>query len=163
MMGKLSCLREGCNYRELKGDECDLWPECPAFLAERAGRKEGARKKRTPTLPKPTEDEEQVVIKQFCELSKIPLVHIPNEGKRSHATGAKLKAMGLQKGFPDLFIPEARNGYHGLFIELKRDRTRHPTKEQLAWISHLNEKGYYAVVCYGAVAAIAEIRAYMGV
>ena len=160
MAGKLLCIREGCTYAM---KECDLWSECPGFIADSSGRKESSRKKRPPAIPRPTEDDEQIVVRQFCELSKIKLVHIPNEGKRSYITGAKLKAMGLQKGFPDLFVPEAKQGYHGLFIELKRDKTNHPTREQLEWISYLNAKGYYAVVCYGSAAAIAEIRKYMGV
>lgn len=110
---------------------------------------------------RPTEEEEQKVIMQYCRLKKIPLVHIPNEGKRSRAAGARLKAMGLQKGFPDLFIPEARGGYHGMFLELKRDRAQRPTKEQEEWIVFLNGKGYFAAVCYGADEAMERITSYM--
>ena len=137
--------------------ECPLWSECPIFVSG----KSTSKGKYSSALPRPTEEEEQGVVKQFCELCKITLVHIPNEGKRSYIAGAKLKAIGLQKGFPDLFVPEARNGFHGLFIEMKRDRTRKPTKEQKEWIELLNEKGYLAVVAYGADEAIATIRSYM--
>ena len=107
-----------------------------------------------------TEDAEQEVVIDYCELNRIDIVHIPNEGKRSATYGAKLKRTGLRKGFPDLFIPAARKGYHGLFIELKRDRNSLPTNEQLAWIGKLNACGYYATVCYGATAAIEEIKKY---
>ncbi len=158
MMG-VRCIRDGCPY---SGRECELWNDCPIFVADRGLRK-NAEKDRAAAMPRPTEEEEQGVVKQFCELCKITLVHIPNEGKRSYIAGAKLKAIGMQKGFPDLFVPEARNGFHGLFIEMKRDRTRKPTKEQKEWITLLNEKGYLAVVCYGAAEAIEQIRSYMGV
>ena len=107
-----------------------------------------------------TEAGEQEVVIDYCALFRIDIVHIPNEGKRSATYGAKLKRTGLRKGFPDLFIPAARKGYHGLFIELKRDRNSMPTAEQLAWIGKLNTNGYYATVCYGAAAAIEEIKKY---
>lgn len=108
-----------------------------------------------------TEDGEQEAVIEFCELAHIPIVHIPNEGKRSAAYGARMKRLGLAKGFPDLFIPLALSGYHGLMIELKRDRTRKATSDQKEWINYLNDQGYRAGVCYGAEEAIAEIINYM--
>lgn len=107
-----------------------------------------------------TEAGEQEAVIQFCEYAGIEVVHIPNEGKRSARYGAQLKRLGLRKGFPDLFIPQARNGFYGLMIELKADNTKKPTKEQLRWIAKLNAAGYCATVCYGAEAAIREIKKY---
>lgn len=109
-----------------------------------------------------TEDGEQEAVVEFCALARVPVVHIPNEGKRSAAYGARMKRLGLAKGFPDLFITLALSGFHGLFIELKRDRTKRPTKEQREWIEYLNAEGYRAVVCYGAEEAIEEIKKYFG-
>ena len=107
-----------------------------------------------------TEASEQEAVIQFCEYCGIDIVHIANEGKRSARYGAELKRLGMRKGFPDLFIPKVCKDFHGLFIELKRDITCKPTKEQLHWISKLNGEGYYATVCYGADAAIREIKKY---
>lgn len=107
-----------------------------------------------------TESGEQEAVIEFCAYCNIEIIHIPNEGKRSPRYGAELKRLGLRKGVPDLFIPQARKGYHGLFLELKKDVTCKPTKEQMAWIMKLNTAGYYATVCYGADAAIAEIKNY---
>ena len=107
-----------------------------------------------------TENGEQMAVIEYCELKGITAVHIPNEGKRSARYGATLKRMGLRKGFPDLFFPYARQGYHGLFIELKEGISKKPTQDQLEWIARLNKNGYYATVCYGADAAIAEINEY---
>lgn len=134
---------------------CSVWSECPMF-------RPAQEKKKTEKKIRPSEDGEQETVVEFCRLSGIKIVHIPNEGKRSAAQGAKMKRMGLSKGFPDLFIPIARKGFHGLFIELKRDRYSHPTAEQTQWICYLNNEGYFATVCYGAPAAIAEIRKYLG-
>ena len=114
-------------------------------------------------LYRPTEDDVQVAVVDYCDLMRIVCVHIPNESKRSQAYGAKMKRMGLRKGFPDLFIPTARNGFHGLFIELKRDKESRPTKEQLEWLSHLNREGYRAIIAYGVDEAMKEIKKYMGI
>ena len=66
-----------------------------------------------------TEDGEQEALIMYCDLAGIPVVHIPNEGKRSTAYGARMKRIGLRSGFPDLFFPVARGGFHGLFVEMK--------------------------------------------
>ena len=109
-----------------------------------------------------TEAGEQEAIIEYCAWKHIPVVHIPNEGKRSAAYAAQMKRMGLAKGFPDLFIPVARSGFHGLMIELKRDKKARPTEAQRAWVEYLNRAGYRAAVCHGADAAIEEIKNYCG-
>ena len=111
---------------------------------------------------RPTEDGEQEVVVRYCELRRIPVVHIPNEGKRSAAYAAQMKRMGLAKGFPDLFIPVAVSGFHGLFIELKRDRKARATDTQKAWLEYLNKEGYRAAVCHGSEEAMREIENYFG-
>lgn len=107
-----------------------------------------------------TESGEQEAVIEYCGYCGIEIVHIPNEGKRSARYGAELKRLGMRKGFPDLFLPKARKGFHGLFIELKRDVSCKPTKEQMDWIVKLNADGYLATVCYGADSAIREIENY---
>lgn len=89
------------------------------------------------------------------------LFAVPNGGARNAATGARLKDEGVRRGVPDMCLPVARQGYHGLFIELKADEKGRPTKEQKTWIVSLAEQGYLAVVCYGADAARAALRQYL--
>ena len=134
---------------------CNLTFDCPLFKPT----SEKPKAKKT-AQPLTTEDDEQITVMQYCELKHIIAVHIPNESKRSLAYGAKMKRMGLSKGFPDLLFPTPNNGFHGLYIEFKRDKTCKPTPEQVEWINYLNEQGYRAVVCYGAGEAIDEIEEY---
>lgn len=61
----------------------------------------------------------------------------------------KLKRMGLKPGMPDLCIPVARNGYHGLYIELKRAEGGVLTEHQVFWLARLNQLGYLAVCARG--------------
>ena len=112
-------------------------------------------------VPLSSEGAEQIVVVEWCDLSKIPIVHIANEGKRSAAYGANLKRMGMRKGFPDLFVPMARGKYHGLFIEMKYDKNK-PTGDQKKWLELLASEGYACVVCYNADDAIRIIKKYTG-
>ncbi len=130
--------------------------ECAMYMTAAEVKHKPGKTTKQPT----TEDAEQETVIEYCALKKIKVVHIPNESKRSLAYGAKMKRMGLCKGFPDLLFPTPHNGFHGLYIELKRDRTCKPTPEQLQWISYLNSQGYRAKVCYGAGEAIDEINWY---
>ena len=89
------------------------------------------------------------------------LFAIPNGGARSAVTGARLKEEGVRRGVPDMMLPVARGGFHGLFIELKADAKARPTKEQTLWLAQLSEQGYRAVVCHGAGEAQAALLEYL--
>ena len=106
-----------------------------------------------------SEDAEQEAVVEYCDLLHIPIVHIPNEGKRSLSYAARMKRMGLRSGFPDLLIPLARGGYHGLFIEMKYGKNK-TTKEQKEWLERLSAEGYACAVCYNAAEAIKTIESY---
>ncbi len=58
-------------------------------------------------------------------------------------------------------LPVARNGYHGLYIELKRQKGGTVSETQKSWITALAEQGYKAVVCRGADEAIGTIKEYL--
>lgn len=109
----------------------------------------------------PSEEEEQILVIRYCDLKKIPIAHIPNEGKRSIVNGARLKRSGLRKGFPDLTIPVPKGTYHGLYIEMKSAKGR-ATPEQKEWITLLRNNGYVAEVCHGWREAVEIIDKYMG-
>lgn len=105
--------------------------------------------------PVPTESQEQQALFNWIRLSvgKYPELdlayHIPNEGKRSVANGARLKREGLHTGIPDIHLPVAKGEYHSLYIELKRVKNSKISKEQEATIKKLNKVGNCAVIAYG--------------
>lgn len=76
-------------------------------------------------------------------------------------TGYHLKQQGVRAGVPDLCLPIPANGYHGLFIEMKRADGGTATTQQKKWLSLLNANGYRALVCHGANEAIDAIEAYL--
>ena len=87
---------------------------------------------------------------------------IPNGGFRGWNAGKKLKAEGVKRGVPDIFIPVSRNNYHGLFIEMKRSDGKE-SPEQTQYIKSLIEQGYFAYTCYAAQEAIDLTKTYFGV
>ena len=107
-----------------------------------------------------SEDAEQEAVVEYCDLLHIPIVHIPNEGKRSLSYAARMKRMGLKKGISDLCLPIARGIYHGLYIELKSLDGR-LTKEQNEFLAAVREQGYCGFACYGGVSAVKVIEQYL--
>lgn len=88
------------------------------------------------------------------------LFHVPNGGARSKSEAGRMKRQGVKAGVPDLMLPVARGGYHGLFVELKAEKGS-LTAEQKEWIRSLQEQGYAATVCKGLDEAIWTITNYM--
>ena len=88
------------------------------------------------------------------------LYHIPNGGKRDAKTAIALKRQGVKAGVPDLHLPVARGGYHGLYIELKVGKNK-ATELQKEWIADLTQQGYLAVVCYGWQEAAEQLVNYL--
>ena len=103
----------------------------------------------------PTESEEQQALFRWAayEAGMYPelklLYHVPNEGQRSRATGGRMKCEGLKSGVPDICLPVPRDGFHGLYIELKRTKGGRITVEQAEWLENLAAEGYYACICKG--------------
>lgn len=85
----------------------------------------------------------------------------PNGGHRNIVTATRMKAEGVKPGVPDITLPVARCGYHGLYIELKRVKGGRASEVQREWIKHLLDQGYLAVVCEGAEVAQKIILAYL--
>jgi hypothetical protein len=88
------------------------------------------------------------------------LYAIPNGGSRNIIEAANLKRQGVKSGVPDLCLPVARNGYHGLYIELKTAKGR-TSENQDAWIAELRGQGYRVEVAMGCEEAIEILRGYL--
>jgi hypothetical protein len=116
-----------------------------------------------------SEHDEQKALFDWAELDGRPglsmMFAIPNGGHRKKQVAAKLKAEGVKRGVPDICLPVARNGYNGLYIELKKPKDTtpagKPTKEQIEWLGALSDEGYFAVMCIGWEAAKATICDYL--
>ena len=93
-----------------------------------------------------TEHQEQKNFVKWFELQypKVKLFAIPNGGNRNVVTATMLKAEGVRKGVPDIFIPEWR-----LWLEFKRVKGGKVSPEQKDWIDYLNGCGYIAIVVNG--------------
>ena len=72
---------------------------------------------------------------------------IPNGGQRNVIVAAKLKAEGVLSGVPDLHIPIAQKGFHGLYIELKNGKAGKVSDNQLTIMEKLQSEGYRCEVC----------------
>ena len=90
------------------------------------------------------------------------LFHVPNGGSRNPAEAAHLKRMGVRAGVPDIVLPVARGGFHGLFIELKTAGGR-ASAEQKEWLERLRLEDYRAVVCVGWMDAVRTVCEYLGI
>ncbi|MBK1727652.1 VRR-NUC domain-containing protein [Halorhodospira neutriphila] len=114
----------------------------------------------------PSEHEEQAALFRWAALQQrrrpeLALLHaIPNGGDRHPAVAARLQAEGVRAGVPDLCLPVARGGWHGLYVELKTRRGR-PSRRQRAWLRALRAQGYRAELCRGWPQARAVIESYL--
>lgn len=106
-----------------------------------------------------SEDGHQLALMCWCALNfeKYPelkrLVAIPNGGFRDKREAAKLKAMGVKRGFPDLGLFVRRGEYSALFIELKKPKNKtkagKTNDEQDNWLEYLRTQGFGTIVCTG--------------
>ena len=87
---------------------------------------------------------------------------IPNGGSRHPAEARNLKRQGVKKGVADIFVPYARHGKYGLYIERKRRKGGRLRPEQKEFITDMLDEGYAAAVCCGAADAIRTTEEYMG-
>lgn len=115
----------------------------------------------------PTEAQEQTTLFKWAALMarKWPelrlLHHIPNGGSRNAIEAARLKAQGVKPGVPDIFLPCAKKGFYGLYIELKRQKGGRVSEEQKSMIDALRDEGYKVAVCKGWEEAKNVITEYM--
>lgn len=115
----------------------------------------------------PTEEQEQAAVFEWVTLMtyRLPelrlLYHVPNGGLRSKSEAVRFKRTGVKPGVPDLCLPVARSGYHGLYIELKRKKGGKLSDDQRDWLKALWEQDYYVCVCFGSEEACDTIYAYL--
>jgi hypothetical protein len=125
--------------------------------------------KRGGTKKAPCEDSEQIALISWAHHQVFKggrlsdyLFHIPNGGSRNIIEATKLKRMGVKAGVPDLQLIVAKNGYHGLWIELKAENGRLQQSQKIM-IERLESQDYKCVVCFGFDEAKAALLDYLEV
>lgn len=109
--------------------------------------------------PLPSEHAEQCALMDWAQMAygKHPelrwLYATPNGGLRHPKVAKQLKDEGAKPGVCDLFLPVPRCGYHGLYIEMKRQKGGRLSPEQKDFIEFVQSHGYRAEVCAGWIVA----------
>ena len=111
-----------------------------------------AASKRTRSLP--SEHSEQVGLINWFRgrFPGVLIFAIPNGEKRALSVAKRLKAEGVTRGVPDLYIPA-----WNLWIEMKRQKGGRLSPEQKQVIDYLKGIGHTVVVGRGAEDASAQI------
>lgn len=121
----------------------------------------------------PTEYSEQCIVFEwlkYCRLDGADMAFASLGGIRLPISLAvKAKKAGNKQGVPDILIDVARGGrkpcgcplYHGLRVEMKRQKGGVIADTQQDWHDRLRAEGFKVVVAEGANEAIAEIKAYL--
>lgn len=113
------------------------------------------------------ESRAQVAVFQWADLhrNKYPALKmmfaVPNGGKRNVITAVNMKREGAKRGVPDIILLHPSREYHGLAIEMKKDKGGTVSPEQKEWIKNLTDEGYLARVCRGSFEAIETIKFYL--
>ena len=128
------------------------------------------------TAPKPyipTEYSDQCVVFEFlkhCRLDGADMAFSTLNGIRLPISLAvKAKRAGNRQGVPDILLDVPGGGrkncgchlFHGLRIELKREKGGAVSPQQSDWHDNLRGRGYKVVVARGANEAIAAIKSYL--
>ena len=112
-----------------------------------------------------SEAAEQRVVMEWARMSqgKYPdlelLYHIPNV-RSNKIQRFQLAKQGVKAGIPDLCLPVARGGWHGLYIEMKTSDGRvSPAQKQV--MEQLHQQGYAVQLCRSADEAIRVLEVYL--
>lgn len=119
---------------------------------------------------------EGVLHQQICDYLRLQYPEVIF--RTDFAAGVKMtigqasrhKRLQHSRAYPDLFIAEPRNGWHGLFIELKTEspykadghlKSNEHLQEQYAMLKRLQERGYMATFGIGFDHARQTLDAYL--
>jgi len=91
------------------------------------------------------------------------------DAKKGAFRGMMARMVGTKKGVWDLFLPVARHGFNGMFVEMKV-RSRKPKRkgskgglsdDQISFGIQVREDGYATCVCYGWEEAAQALMQYL--
>lgn len=121
----------------------------------------GKRPAKTPPRLDPLEEADQIAIFQWRRLMvpkypELRWLHASLNGvPLSPGLAAKMRALGMTAGIADVFLPVAKGGYSGLYIELKRAKgvASDLSDDQREFLGFVAGQGYRAEWCKGWEAA----------
>ena len=110
-----------------------------------------------------SEHQEQVALFQALALHDECrwIFAIPTGGYRRKTTAVNLRNEGVKKGVWDLFCCYPRNGFHGMYVEMKFGNNK-LTPEQVEFGDTATAEGYLCRVAYDWLTAYNFILEYMG-
>jgi hypothetical protein len=85
---------------------------------------------------------------------------LAGNGEQRARAMAALKKQGLKTGVSDIVIAYPLGGFHGAFIEVKRDKSSKVSQDQKDWVTLMKDAGYSAKVTAGLDATRAAILDY---
>jgi hypothetical protein len=88
-------------------------------------------------------------------------VHIAGSAKGRARHMAALKKRGLKPGVSDIVIAYPAGGFHGMFLEMKRDNQAPVSDEQKRFQELMRAVGYHCVIARGYQNAVDHIQAYL--
>jgi hypothetical protein len=105
-----------------------------------------------------TEHEEQREFVQWFRqnMGSTRIFAIPNGGARSLSVAGKLKAEGVSRGVPDLYVPR-----FNLWIEMKRVKGGVVSSDQKSWHEYLRHIGHTVLLTKGCEDAIKQVEEFM--
>lgn len=114
--------------------------------------------------PESEANQQEIVIK-YLRLAYPNVLYCASAGgmRTSYLQAIKMKRTGYVKGFPDLFIYEPNQDYHGLAIEMKKEKGSVASPEQKSWQEQLRNRGYASYICKGSEEAIKVIDEYFSI
>ena len=109
-----------------------------------------------------SEANQQEIVVKYLRLAYPNALYCASAGgmRTSYLQAIKMKRTGYVKGFPDLFIYEPNQDYHGLAIEMKKEKGGVASPEQKDWQEQLRNRGYASYICKGNEEAIKVIDEY---
>ena len=112
-----------------------------------------------------SEANQQEIVVKYIRLAYPNALYCASEGgmRTSYLQAIKMKRTGYVKGFPDLFIYEPNEDFHGLAIEMKKEKGGVASPEQKSWQEQLRNRGYASYICKGNEEAIKVIDEYFNI
>ena len=105
-----------------------------------------------------SEDEIQIEVAKRLREAGVPFFHVANERRTTPRQGAKLKAMGVSAGVPDIIaVMPAAVGRGPFALELKTERGR-LSDAQRNWLETLQACGWQTACTYGLREAMDRLQ-----